>query len=314
MSIDGEAVSGGAVGPGRVRPGPGGWLADGGLRALGLGLAQSLIRPMSPGLRYAIGDVLGLGGYYLFRDRARFARENYAVFEGAESAGRLARRAFRNYAGTLLDFLILDRLVADLKRRHGAIDLDPLHAALAGGLGAIVVTPHLGNWDLGAAATATGGTPVYAVANPFGPPAVDRVVRRGRERVGVRIIPSGPASARAALRVLRHNQVLCLACDIDQSGSGVEVDFLGSRVRMPAGPATLSMRTGAPVIPGFVRREGGTYRAALMPPLSRPLSDDLAGAVDQLTQSIASCFEAMIRVDPVQWFAFHSLLGMRAAG
>ena len=122
--------------------------------------------------------------------------------------------------------------------------MEPLYRVLADGNGAIVVTPHLGNWDLGAAAIATCGYPVHAITDPFGPPDVDGMIRASRERLGVGVIPIGPASAREALRALRRNEVLLLACDIDKGGSGVPVQFLGQRVVLPAGPAnSLSLRT-----------------------------------------------------------------------
>jgi len=287
-----------------------GWMARGGPQALGLRIATVLVAPMPRGLRYRLADIGGSAAYGMLPARARRARANYSAFAPGDRAAssKLARGAFQNYGRTILDFLILEQLLDELKRTPGAISLEPVHRALAAGKGAIVVTPHLGNWDLGAAAIATCGRPVHAVTDPFGPAAVDAMVRTTRERLGVGVIPVGPASARQALRALRRNEVLLLACDIDKGGPGVPVSFLGRRVVLPAGPATLALRTGAPLIPGYMkRRSGGQHESRLLEPLPAPSSGDATAQTAELTQAIASSFESMIRADPAQWYAFHSL-------
>ncbi|HEY6538206.1 MAG TPA: lysophospholipid acyltransferase family protein [Candidatus Dormibacteraeota bacterium] len=288
---------------------PDGWLARGGALALGLRIATVLTNPMPTGLRYRLADIGGSAAYGLLPARASRARGNYSAFAPGDRAksGRLARDAFRNYARTILDFLVLEKLLDEVKRTPGGIALEPLQRALAIGNGAIVVTPHLGNWDLGAAAIATCGSPVHAVTDPFGPPEVDSLVRATRERLGVGVIPVGPASVREALRALRRNEVLLLACDIDKGGAGVPVIFLGRQVVLPAGPATLSLRTGAPLIPGYMKRVRGGHESRLLEPLPLPTAADAPAQTAELTQAIASAFETMIRADPAQWFAFHSL-------
>lgn len=291
------------------------WMAGGGPQALGLRVATVLVSPMPRRLRYRLADIGGVAAYGLLASRARRARNNYSAFAPGDrtASAKIARGAFRNYARTILDFLILERLLDELKSQPGAISLAPLHRALAAGNGAIVVTPHLGNWDLGAAAIATCGHPVHAVTDPFGPPQVDSMVRASRERLGVGVIPVGPASVKESLRALRRNEVLLLACDIDKGGAGVPVSFLGRDVVLPAGPATFSLRTGAPLIPGFMRRRpDGSHESRLEEPLPLPGSGDAAEQTAELTQAIASAFELMIREDPSQWFAFHSLTRPRS--
>jgi KDO2-lipid IV(A) lauroyltransferase len=287
-----------------------GWIGRGEHLALGLRLATALTEPMPRALRYRLADIGGSVFYGILPGHARRARSNYRAFApGDRIAGaRLARGAFRNYARTILDFLVLEKLLEELKRTPGGISLEPLTEVLKAGRGAIVVTPHLGNWDLGAAAIATCGHPVHAVADPFGPPAVDEMIRATRERLGVRVIPVGPASARAALRALRRNEVLLLACDIDKGGAGVPVQFVGHQVVLPVGPATLALKTGAKLIPGYMRRRpDGRHESRLLPPLPDPLPAEGSAPIAELTQAIASSFEEMIRPDPSQWFAFHSL-------
>ena len=286
-----------------------GWIGRGEHLGLLLAAATSVTAAMPTAVRYGLADLGGEGAYWLLRSRSRMAQENYLTLAGsAARARRLTRRAFRNYARTVVDFLVLESLVRATREAPGMVDTGPLRRVLADHRAAIVVTPHFGNWDLGAAMTATAGRPVFAVADAFGPPAVDRRVRATRERVGVTVIPSGPSSGREALRVLRRGDVLCLAADIDHSGSGVGVTFLGRRVTFPAGPATLALHTDSPIIPGYVRRRPrGVHEARLLEPLPGPPPGTSGERIRALTQQIASAFEGIISQEPSQWFAFHRL-------
>ncbi len=317
MVVEAEvSIAGGGRALG-TRPGPRpGWRQRGEHLGLLLRLAVVLTSAMPTSVRYALADIGGDGAHRLLRRRARVARENYLPFtRGEREAERLTRRAFRNYARTVMDFLVLERLVEETKAHPELVETGPLRAALASGRSAIVVTPHFGNWDLGAAMTATCSRPVFAVADQFGPPAVDSQVRATRERVGVSVIPTGPSSAREALRVLRRGDVLCLAADIDKAGSGVAVRFLGRLVSLPGGPATLALRTDSPIIPGYVRRlKGGGHEARLLDPLPFPPPGRQEERVGLLTQRIAEAFEVMIRRDPDQWFAFHRLVERATGG
>ena len=285
------------------------WIRRGEPLGLLLAAATSLTAAMPTAVRYGLADIGGAGAYWLLRRRSRLAEENYRIFaSGPAQARRLTRRAFRNYARTVMDFLVLEALVRHTREAKEMVESGPLRRVLGDHRTAIVVTPHFGNWDLGAAMTATAGRPVFAVADRFGPPAVDRRVRAIRERVGVTVIPTGPSSGREALRVLRRGDVLCLAADIDHSGSGVAVSFFGRMVTFPAGPATLALHTESPIIPGFVRRwPRGKHEARLLDPLPWPPPGSSGERVQALTQQIASAFEGIIEKEPSQWFAFHRL-------
>ena len=74
----------------------------------------------------------------------------------------------------------------------------------------------------------------------------------------------------AILRALKANRIVCLLSDRDISGDGVEVEFFGERTTMPGGPATLALRTGAPLVPAgvYFRPHGGHY-ARIGPPVPR---------------------------------------------
>ena len=92
---------------------------------------------------------------------------------------------------------------------------------------------------------------------------------RLRNDLGMTVVPLGPGAARAVLQALADNEVVCLLCDRDIQGGGVEVEFFGERTTLPAGPATLGLRSGAPILPV------GVYytRRLQRPPRHRPPAD-----------------------------------------
>jgi KDO2-lipid IV(A) lauroyltransferase len=101
---------------------------------------------------------------------------------------------------------------------------------------------------------------------------------------------------------LRDNQPVCLLADRDLSGDGVEVEFFGEMTTLPAGPATLALRTGAPLVPAgiYFRPRGGHY-AKIGPPVPVERSGRLRQDIARITQELARRFEDLIRDAPEQW-------------
>lgn len=246
---------------------------------------------------------------------SHLAVENFAVVladdRRAPRVRDTARRSFRNYGKYLFDFFRQpsvdpDQLEADTMT-EGWQHLD---AALAAGHGAIIVTPHFGNWDFAGAIVACRGYPIVAVADTFSPPSVDRLVRRTRERLGLGVIPlSGSGSLRELLRALRHNATIALVADRPQLDGGVEVTLFGARAWLPAGPARLALRSGAPILPAFVLRRPGdrTYFGRIEPPVAFTPSGDTTTDTRTLTQALASRLEPILRDYPDQWYMFRRM-------
>jgi len=108
---------------------------------------------------------------------------------------------------------------------------------------------------------------------------------------------AGPAVARA----LKANQAVCLLSDRDLSGTGIPVDFFGERTTLPGGPATLALRTGAPLVPIAVYASRRGHQAVLRPPLDTSRRSTFRSDVTRITQDLASELEVLIRGAPDQW-------------
>ena len=117
------------------------------------------------------------------------------------------------------------------------------------------------------------------------------------------------------MRALKANDVVCLLCDRDIAGGGVEVEFFGERTTLPGGPATLALRTGAPLLPDrrLLRRRPATSASSARPSPSSAqgkLRDDVA----RITQDLAHELEVLIRRAPDQWHLHAAQLALGPRG
>lgn len=182
--------------------------------------------------------------------------------------------------------------------------LDALRAAVGSGRGALLVTGHFGNWELGGASVAARGVPVDAVARPQTNPHFDRLINRARERLGITVIRRGDAT-KAALHSLRQGRVVGLVADQDARSRGLFVPFFGRPASTYRGPAVLASRTGAPVFMGTaVRRPDGRYGVTIRP-IPVPAIDDPEERADRLTADLAAALEAAVREEPGQYLWQH---------
>ncbi len=190
-----------------------------------------------------------------------------------------------------------------LDRGLRADGLEHITAALDGGRGCILAMPHLGAWEWSAFwLTSFHHYPVTAVVEAVDPPELAAWFTGLRSRLGMEILPLDAHAGTASARALKANRVLSLLSDRDVAGGGVEVEFFGERTTLPAGPATLALRSGAPIIPAttYFEPDGGHYGLA-RPPLDTSRHGKLRDDVARITQDLAHEFEAMIRRAPEQW-------------
>lgn len=214
--------------------------------------------------------------------------------------------AFGSYARYWMEAFRLpamdhDELTAGMTSWEG---LGHLEDALDAGRGAIVAMPHLGGWDFGGAWLASVGYPATVVVEALEPPELFAWFISLRHSLGLAVVPHGKAAGPALLRALRADQVVGLVCDRDLTGSGGQVDFFGERTTLPAGPATLAIRTGAAILPTAVYFDGPGHHGVMRPPLPVERTGSLRADVTRITQLLAAELESLIRRAPEQWHLF----------
>ncbi|WP_068053073.1 phosphatidylinositol mannoside acyltransferase [Nocardia xishanensis] len=179
-----------------------------------------------------------------------------------------------------------------------ATGLEHIHEAVERGRGAVLALPHSGNWDLaGVWVVQRVGSPTV-VAERLRPDSLFRRFVRFRERLGFEIIPlTGTATPPLELLTarLRQGRIVGLLGERDLSGTGVPVTFFGEPARMPAGPARLSIDTGAPLLPVHCWFTPGGWGFRVDAPI------DTARGVEHTTQAMADRFAAGIAEHPADW-------------
>jgi lauroyl/myristoyl acyltransferase len=185
------------------------------------------------------------------------------------------------------------------------IDVDGyehVEGGLAAGSGVILALPHVGGWDFAGAWLAQRGQPPTVVVEPLEPPELFEWFAGARRALGMTVVELGPDAGRVVLGALKRNQVVCLVSDRDLTGDGIEVEFFGERTRLPGGPATLALRTGAPLLPVAVYfREQGGHHGVVQRPVEADRQGRLRDDVQRVTQALAHRFEELIAAAPEQW-------------
>ena len=238
--------------------------------------------------------------------RAQVARTLQRVTDGGLHGAELDRavdEVFANYARYWHEFFRLrDRSPQWMLDNLDLEGFEHLEAALAGGRGAILALPHLGNWDLAGAHLAARGVDLTAVAETVEPPELFEWFVESRRRIGIDVIALGADSGTLVTRALAANRVVCLLSDRDIAGSGITVEFFGEETTVPGGPAMLALRTGAALLPGsayFTARGGHVARIGA--PIAAVREGRLRADVERVTAEIVRHMEDAIREAPEQW-------------
>ncbi len=247
--------------------------------------------------------------YYVFafRDRKAVTQNLKVIFPHKPDyeISKIRKELFFNFAKYLVDFFRFKKLDAEyLKKNIRLKNLNYIDESLSKGGGAILVTAHLGNWELGGVVISILGYPFITVALPHKSKMVDDFFNSQRKIKGMQVLPLGNA-AKGCLRGLRKNEVLALVGDRDFAGKGMEIDFFGKPAVFPVGPAALALQTKAKIIPGFMlRNPDDSFDLIMNKPLEYTPSGDNDKDLREIITKYKSIFEEYIQRYPEQWYMF----------
>lgn len=239
-------------------------------------------------------------------------RQNLAVVTGLKGGelDALTKKNVRNFCQMLSDYFLCSG--SQVRRARELVNkwegMEHLEAAKARGKGTILITGHLGHWELGGLLLAMQGLPMTVVTLPE--PSTELMEWREacRRQLGVKTIAVGPGhdfSFVEMLRTLRNNGCLAMLVDRPYSGSGQQVHQFGQATQYSTAATMLAHHTGATIIPAFVVRDKtGKYCATAHPPVELAVSKEMREVLPQNTQRIADIFESLIRKHPEQWYNY----------
>jgi len=218
------------------------------------------------------------------------------------------KEIFRNFAKYLADFFRFSYITNDYILNKITLEgKENLDKALAKGKGAILVSAHLGNWELGGAVVGSLGYPIYAIVLDHKDKRVNDFFINQRAMTDVRVIQIG-LQLKNCFKVLRKNKLLAIVGDRDFSKYGVKSEFFGKPTLLPKGPAFFSLKTGAPIIPTFViRTKDDKFRLIFEKPIESVVSGTMEENVKNTIEKYIKVVEKYIRIVPDQWYVFRKV-------
>ncbi len=283
---------------------------------LGMGLGYLLFRLGTFGVKRlpvaslsSCGGKIGLLTFHLLRGWRRVALNNLNLVFGREKAKDeiqwMCRTLFKNMARDMMEVYrcvdFEDRYFKTLVRFEGKEHLDH---ALKEGKGAIAVSAHLGNFPLMCARLANEGYPLSLVARDPENPKIAKAITSLRDAVGIESIPDEPrmACVSRCFKALKGNRVLMLQIDQNAPVTEAWVDFFGYLVPTFKGPVLLSIRTGAPILPMFVRRnQNNFHQITVHPPFTLNITGNAEHDITSNLARLTKIIEVAIRDYPEQW-------------
>jgi len=257
-----------------------------------------------------VGAVLGRAGYRPFGVRRGVVERQISACFPELSAERVREIALASYES--LGRTTVETAMVGSVGREGLLKLftrvdgwDLLEAARAEGRGVMVVTGHLGNWELGGSYVAARGIPIDVIARGAANPEFERWVTETREGLGMRVVHDSEA-VRSTPRALRENRLVAMVSDQGALGlASTYVPFFGRPAKTPRGPAVFALRLGVPVLfAASLRRPDGTFHLTFE---RVPVTDtgDRDHDVDAIVATYTAMLEAWVRRAPEQYFWQH---------
>jgi KDO2-lipid IV(A) lauroyltransferase len=269
-----------------------------------LGFAAARRIPLS--FLYGVADFLGMATYLTCGALVRTVRANLVrAFPHASEReiSRLTRKIFRNFARYLVDYgrfrwAPQDGFETVIPVLEGG---ENLQDAFDAGRGVILVTGHIGNWELGGLFFGHRGLKVNVVTLPDGSHQIDaiRKMYRGQYSINTIVLDGSPFASLEMVAALKRGEMVAMLVDRWGKADGVPSAFLGGVHYLPRGPFVLSRATGAPILPAFVVRDGISYRGIIEPSFV-VVQDDLGPYAIRISQAL----ERLIRRYPDQWYNF----------
>ncbi|NNE74500.1 MAG: phosphatidylinositol mannoside acyltransferase [Acidimicrobiales bacterium] len=277
-----------------------------GVRSYRLAAAGARRLPRSTGQRFAVAA--GRMVRRFDRDRRAVVEQNLRRIIGDEldeaRLPALVDEVFTNYARYYHESFRLPALSVDeLDAGYTQTGYHRLLDARENGHGPILALPHLGSWEwAGFWLHRVGGLNVTAVVERLDDEEVFDWFVDLRHQLGMNIVSVGPGAGSALIEAIKRLDVVVLLCDRHVGeGSAVEVEFFGERAKLPAGPATLALRTGAPLLPTAVYTTPTGCHGIARPAIPVEREGKFRADVQRITQLLAYELEIMIRKAPTQW-------------
>lgn len=215
---------------------------------------------------------------------------------------RLLKAQWDNTGRTFAEFPLLHRVKAFEGERVTIQGLEHFKDNTP----AIIVTGHFANWEVMATVLTQSGLPVRITYRKINNPYIDARVRKKREAYGTKFLvqKSGHKGGRELFEALKKGESIALLND-QKFNSGLSIPFFGVNAMTAQGATRLALKTGRPLLPMAVTREGANFTVTFYPPLSLSKTGERERDVEAGVTKISDFIETRVRENPAQWFWVH---------
>lgn len=274
-------------------------------------LAVGFLDSIPPVVGLTFGRTVGRLAWPLLGRRRKTAVANVlraGITADPREARRIAKASFESFGMVGVESLAAMRIITpDTLERHVEMVLPPETAALMDdpGQGVILVSAHLGNWEL-AGHIISYRKRLVAVARSMNNPRVQRYLLKRNPRMNIDIVAKHARDSLSLLRPLRAGRLLGLIADQHASSHGIKATFFGQPAMTVVSPARLHLATGAPLVCGCCLRTGAMrFKVIAGEPLRFERSDDREADLLKITQALNDQLETYIRLCPEQYLWAH---------
>jgi KDO2-lipid IV(A) lauroyltransferase len=273
-------------------------------------------------LNYWLANRLGELSYIFLRKRRRLTIDNlrqaFSSCEGSEKGSsqelynqkeikRLAKNTFRNFAKNMIEFISSPKINKDNVDNFVTITgLENLEEAKNKGKGVIIITGHLGNWELMSRALTIKGYPLNIMIRRQRNVLVEALIERQRRDSGLKTFPH-TTTPNEIFKMLKNNEIIGLIADQDGGEKGIFLDFFGKPASTIPSPVIFALRSQAALVPLFdIRLKNNHHLVTIEPPYQLSHTADIKRDVVDNTQILSKKLELYIRQYPDQWFWLHN--------
>jgi len=214
---------------------------------------------------------------------------------------RTMRTILRNAGKNYYDLIRIPHLkLSDIESSIRVHSWTNLEDAMGNGKGVLLVTAHLGCFDVAAQILPARSIKTTIMVEPLEPTSLLNYIVALRESQGITCIPAAPGALKNVVQTLRRGEVVIFACDRDFAKDGVKIDFFGEETNMPTTAVRIAMLTGSAIVPVFnIRQDDGHYDIYFEPAID--IVPTGGGAVAKNMERITQVMEKYIRNYPEQW-------------
>lgn len=272
---------------------------------------MSLIALLPLSLVLGVAWVLSRFIFLAWGKRRRIAIDNIlnaGICETPQDARRMARDSFQTFTLMVLETMVARRrITSENWQDFVTVHFSPESEALLRepGLGVIVASGHIGNWEVAARALSM-IKPICIIHRPFNNPILERYIARTRSGTNMRLVSRKDAHPMRFIKALAEGEVVAIMIDQHVSKGRVKVDFFGRPAWTTKSVAMMHLTTRAPLLVACAIRTGPLqYEVHTAGPVECPRTGDREKDAQQFTQALTNEIESIVRRFPGQYMWGH---------